>query len=40
VGAPRPGGAAAGGLLFAALGLITTALCPTIDSFNLPIFVW
>ena len=28
-----------GGLLFSALGLITTALCPKIDMFNLPIFV-
>lgn len=28
-----------GGLLFAALGLITTALVPQIDSFNLPIFI-
>jgi lipooligosaccharide transport system permease protein len=31
--------AAAGGLLFSALGLITTAICPKIDTFNLPIFV-
>jgi lipooligosaccharide transport system permease protein len=31
--------AAVGGLLFAALGLVTTSLSPTIDSFNLPIFV-
>lgn len=31
--------AVVGGLLFAALGLITTALSPTIDTFNLPIFV-
>ncbi|MFV1959438.1 MAG: ABC transporter permease [Planctomycetota bacterium] len=28
-----------GGALFASLGLITTAISPTIDSFNLPIFV-
>jgi lipooligosaccharide transport system permease protein len=28
-----------GGLLFSALGLITTALCPKIDTFNLPIFI-
>jgi lipooligosaccharide transport system permease protein len=31
--------AIAGGLLFSALGLITTALSPTIESFNLPIFL-
>jgi len=30
---------AIGGLLFSALGLITTALSPKIDTFNLPIFV-
>ncbi|MDM7917389.1 MAG: ABC transporter permease [Candidatus Eisenbacteria bacterium] len=29
-----------GGLLFAALGLITTALVPSIDTFNLPIFLF
>jgi lipooligosaccharide transport system permease protein len=28
-----------GGLVFSALGLITTALSPTIETFNLPIFV-
>ena len=28
-----------GGLLFSALGLVTTALVPKIDSFNLPIFL-
>jgi len=28
-----------GGLLFASLGLITTAITPTIDSFNVPIFL-
>ncbi len=28
-----------GGILFASLGLITTAISPNIDSFNLPIFV-
>jgi lipooligosaccharide transport system permease protein len=28
-----------GGLLFAALGLITTALVPQIDQFNLPMFI-
>ena len=28
-----------GGLLFASLGIITTAIVPNIDSFNLPIFV-
>jgi len=27
------------GLLFSALGLITTALCPKIDMFNIPIFI-
>ncbi len=31
--------AVAGGLLFASLGLITTAISPTIDTFNLPVFV-
>jgi lipooligosaccharide transport system permease protein len=31
--------AACGGLLFAALGLITTSLAPQIDQFNLPIFI-
>jgi lipooligosaccharide transport system permease protein len=31
--------AALGGLLFAALGLMTTALVPQIDQFNLPIFI-
>jgi lipooligosaccharide transport system permease protein len=31
--------AALGGLLFSALGLITTAVSPKIDTFNLPIFV-
>jgi lipooligosaccharide transport system permease protein len=31
--------AALGGLLFSALGLITTAVCPKIDTFNLPIFI-
>ena len=31
--------AAVGGLLFSALGLITTALSPTIETFNLPIFL-
>jgi lipooligosaccharide transport system permease protein len=31
--------AALGGLLFSALGLITTALTPKIDAFNLPIFI-
>ncbi len=31
--------AVVGGLLFASLGLLTTALVPNIDSFNLPIFV-
>ena len=29
-----------GGLLFSALGLVTTALSPTIEMFNLPIFVF
>lgn len=28
-----------GGLLFSALGLVTTSLVPTIDTFNLPIFI-
>lgn len=28
-----------GGLLFSALGLVTTALVPKIDSFNLPVFI-
>ncbi len=28
-----------GGLLFSAIGLITTALCPRIEMFNLPIFL-
>lgn len=28
-----------GGLMFAALGLITTALTPSVDGFNLPIFL-
>jgi lipooligosaccharide transport system permease protein len=28
-----------GGILFAALGLVTTAIVPKIDSFNLPIFL-
>jgi lipooligosaccharide transport system permease protein len=28
-----------GGLLFASMGMITTALSPSIDSFNLPIFL-
>ena len=28
-----------GGLLFAALGMICTALCPSIETFNLPIFL-
>jgi lipooligosaccharide transport system permease protein len=28
-----------GGLLFSALGLVTTALVPKIDAFNLPIFL-
>ncbi len=28
-----------GGLLFAAIGLVTTALVPQIDSFNLPMFI-
>ena len=28
-----------GGLFFAGLGMIFTAICPTIDSFNLPIFL-
>ena len=31
--------AALGGLFFAGLGMIFTAVCPTIDSFNLPIFL-
>jgi lipooligosaccharide transport system permease protein len=31
--------AALGGLLFASLGLITTSLVPSIDTFNFPIFV-
>lgn len=31
--------AVVGGLLFSALGLITTAITPRIDTFNLPIFV-
>ena len=31
--------ALAGGLLFAGLGLVTTALSPSIDGFNLPIFL-
>ncbi len=31
--------AVAGGLMFAALGLITTALTPNIDTFNVPMFV-
>lgn len=31
--------AVVGGLLFSALGLITTALVPRIDSFNVPIFI-
>lgn len=31
--------AALGGLLFSALGLITTAVSPTIDAFNLPVFL-
>jgi lipooligosaccharide transport system permease protein len=31
--------AALGGLLFASLGMCFTAVCPTIDSFNLPIFL-
>ncbi|MFH1262748.1 MAG: ABC transporter permease [Pseudomonadota bacterium] len=31
--------AALGGMLFSALGLITTALSPKIDTFNLPIFL-
>ena len=31
--------AALGGMLFASLGLITTALAPTIESFNFPIFL-
>ena len=31
--------AALGGLLFSALGLITTAICPKIDTFNVPIFL-
>ena len=29
-----------GGLFFAGLGMIFTAVCPTIDSFNLPIFLF
>lgn len=29
-----------GGLFFSALGMIFTAICPTIDSFNLPIFLF
>lgn len=29
-----------GGLFFAGLGMIFTAICPTIDSFNLPIFLF
>jgi len=31
--------AALGGLLFSALGLVTTALSPTIETFNVPIFI-
>jgi len=31
--------ACVGGLLFAALGLVTTALSPTIETFNVPIFL-
>lgn len=31
---------ALGGLLFAALGLITTAVCPKIDTFNVPNFLF
>ena len=31
--------AVVGGLFFAALGMIFTAVCPTIDTFNLPIFL-
>lgn len=29
-----------GGLFFAALGMTFTAVCPTIDSFNLPVFLF
>ncbi len=29
-----------GGLFFASLGMIFTAICPTIDSFNLPVFLF
>ena len=29
-----------GGFFFASLGMIFTAICPTIDSFNLPIFLF
>lgn len=29
-----------GGLFFASLGMIFTAICPTIDTFNLPIFLF
>jgi lipooligosaccharide transport system permease protein len=29
-----------GGLFFASLGMIFTSICPTIDSFNLPIFLF
>ncbi|MBZ5640412.1 MAG: ABC transporter permease [Acidobacteriia bacterium] len=32
--------AALGGFLFACLGMCFTALCPTIDTFNLPIFLF
>jgi len=32
--------AALGGLLFASMGLCFTALCPTIDAFNLPTFLF
>ena len=28
-----------GGIFFASLGMIFTAICPTIDSFNLPVFL-
>lgn len=31
--------AALGGLIFSALGLVTTAMSPTIETFNLPIFL-